>query len=292
MSAYKTFGKFFLSVFLPFLLTACSALLMLPDELSEAHYRESAGDISTQVKTKMIATNPGVRVGAGEGREVGILPVVYIYDTSNTLKKGEEAYYTSIFNNSSGSWIRPFAVDASNAIRDELTARGFKPFIYSNSDLQTLGMKSAMDLMPRELMGTQFRAIAYNGDSAETNYAMTDVTQFRNAIVNDIQAVAFMKIHADWEPSSANRLNGDIVLNTGLKFGYEIVICGANSGCGSVSTPFTQGIGTNVFMPNRNTIDDDGLDKNYEIIRSIHGDQLRKVVKMAFEKFASQGMFK
>lgn len=189
----------------------CATLLMLPDELTEDHYKSQAGDITEQVKAKQNHITPGAKVIASGSKAIGILPVVYVYDTTNTLKENEEAYYTSIFNNSSGSWIRPFAISASNAIRDELKARGFSPFIYANSDLTQLGMKDVNTLLSSEIIGTPYRAVAYNGDSADTNYAMTDITKFRTAMVNNIQGVAYMKIRADWEPTSANRLNSDIV---------------------------------------------------------------------------------
>lgn len=272
--------------------TGCATLLMLPDELSEEHYKTQAGDLTQQVKSKQNLTNPGAKVIASGSKEIGILPVVYSYDTTNTLKKDEEAYYVSIFNNSSGSWIRPFAILANNAIRDELKSRGFKPLIYANSDLTHFGMKDVNTVLSSELLGTQWRAVAYNGDSAETNYAMTDVTKFRTAIVNNIQGVAFMKIRADWEPTTANRLNGDIVLNTTLKMGYEITLCGANSGCTTVAVPFDKGIVSNLFMPNRNTIEESGLDKNYELLRSLHGEQLKQIVKLAFDKMDAAGTFK
>ena len=271
----------------------CASLLMLPDEVTEEQYRTRAGDITPQLKTKSNVTNQFVKINAVPSKKVGILPIYYIYDTTNTLKNNEEAYYTSIFNNSSGSWIRPFAILANNAIRDELKARGFEPFLYANSDLKALGMKQAGDsAVMGKLFGTSYKAIAYNGDSSETNYVETDETKFRNAIVNDVAAVAYMKIHADWEPTTANTLNGDVVLNTDLKFGYDIVLCGANSGCVSISTPFEKGITASVFMPNRNTINEEGRDKNYEILKSIHGDQLKKVVKNAFAKLEAYGAFK
>lgn len=271
------------------LFSGCATLLMLPDELSEEHYRNQAGNINSQVKEKINIVNPYAKLGAVHG-EVGILPILYIYDTTNTLKKNEEAYYTSVFNNSSGSWIRPFAVIANTAIQDELKDRGYKSFIYANSDLKQLGMQQASSLIPDNL--SAYKAIAYNGDSRETNYAMSDVTQFRRAILNDMQGVAFMKIQADWEPSSANRLNGDIVLNTAIQMGAEIVLCGAKSGCITAQIPFAKGIQANLFMPNRNTIDQEGLDKNYDIIKSIHGDQIREIVKVAFQKFDTLGTFK
>lgn len=274
------------------LTVGCASLLMLPDELSEQHYRTQAGDITQQVKTKQNQTSPGTKVIASGSKEIGILPVVYVYDTTNTLKKDEEAYYTSVFNNSSGSWMRPFAVAASNAIKDELKARGFSPFIYANSDLKHFGMKDVNTVLSSEIIGTQFKAVAYNGDSAETNYAMTDVTKFRTAMVNNIQGVAFMKIRADWEPTSANRLNSDIVLNTTLKLGYEITLCGSNSGCTTVTVPFDKGIGSNVFMPIRNSIDDSGRDKNYTLLLELHGQQLGQIVKLAFEKMDAAGTFK
>lgn len=271
----------------------CASLLMLPDEVTEAEYRARAGDITPQLKTKNNINNQFVKIKPVPSKSVGILPIYYVYDTTNTLKKDEEVYYTSIFNNSSGSWMRPFAVAANNAIRDELKARGFEPFNYANSDLKALGMKQAGDsAVMGKLFGTTYKAIAYNGDSAETNYVETDMTKFRNAIVNDVAAVAYMKIHADWEPTTANRLNGDIVLNTDLKFGYELVLCGANSGCVTFSTPFEKGITASMFMPNRNTIDEDGLYKNYDILKSIHGDQIKKIVKTSFEKLDAYGAFK
>lgn len=274
------------------LLGGCASLLMLPDAVTEDHYRAQAGDLGPQIQSKMKAGIPGGRVSfEGSSREVGILPVVYVYDTTNTLKPNEEIYYTSIFNNS-GTWIRPFAVSASNAIRDELKARGLSPFIYANSDLEKLGMKDVNEVLRGELVGTPWRAVAYNGDSYETNYAMTDITRFRSAIVGDTQAVMFMKIKADWEPSSANTMNGDIVLNTAVKLGYEIVLCGAKSGCTSLSTPFENGLTTNLFMPNRNTIDKSGRDKNYDFLRDVHAEQLGQIVKAAFAKMDAQGAFK
>lgn len=293
-SVMKSASRFFVGNVLALSLLSvvgCATLLMLPDEVSEDHYRSQSGDQSAQIKSKMAMMNPGAKLTARESKEVGILPVVYIYDTTNTLKKNEEVYYTSIFNNSTGSWIRPFAVSASNAIRDELTTRGFKPFIYANSDLVSLGMEDINALLG-DLTGTTFKAVAYNGDSRETNYAMTDVTQFRRAIVGKVDGVAFMKIKADWEPSSANTLNGDIVLNTGLKLGYEIVLCGADSGCTTAATSYDKGLMSNLFMPNRNTINDTGLDKNYELLRDLHEAQLKQIVKIAFERFDQQGTFK
>jgi hypothetical protein len=111
-------------------------------------------------------------------------------------------------------------------------------------------------------------------------------------MVNNIQGVAFMKIKADWEPTSANRLNSDIVLNTTLKLGYEITLCGSNSGCTTVTVPFDKGISSNVFMPNRNSIDDSGRDKNYTLLHELHGQQLSQIVKLAFEKMDAAGTFK
>jgi len=101
-----------------------------------------------------------------------------------------------------------------------------------------------------------------------------------------------MKIRADWEPTTANRLNGDIVLNTTLKLGYEITLCGSDSGCTTVSVPFDKGIGSNLFMPNRNTIEESGRDKNYTFLHTLHGEQLSKIVKLAFEKMDAAGTFK
>lgn len=121
---------------------------------------------------------------------------------------------------------------------------------------------------------------------------MTDVTKFRTAMVNNIQGVAYMKIRADWEPISANRLNSDIVLNTTLKLGYEITLCGSNSGCTTVAVPFDKGIGSNVFMPIRNSIDDSGRDKNYTLLLDLHGQQLSQIVKLAFDKMDAAGTFK
>ncbi|KHD89345.1 MAG: hypothetical protein OM95_04255 [Bdellovibrio sp. ArHS] len=291
MKLLKSSARSVLIVFLGSMV-GCATLLMLPDELSEQHYKAAAGDIKPQIRAKMTVNNQFAKMPPSGNKEVGILPVVYFYDTTNTLKKNEEAYYTSIFNNSSGSWIRPFAKEASVAISEELSARGFKSFIYSNSDLEKLGMQSANLLMPKEIFGTGYRAIAYNGESEDTNLAMTDLTQFRSAIVGDMSGVVFMKIQADWEPTTANRLNGDIVLNTTIQLGYEMVFCGANSGCVTAQVPFNKGLTSNLFMPNRNTINENGLDKNYELIRSLHGDQLRAIIKATFEKMDSLGTFK
>ncbi|MBX3016611.1 MAG: hypothetical protein KF767_01880 [Bdellovibrionaceae bacterium] len=292
MMSSGLFLRFQLSLLAVAGLAGCATLLMLPDAVNEDHYRAQAGDLRPQIDAKMKVISSGGRVTATGGKQIGILPVVYIYDATNTLKPNEEAYYVSIFNNGSGSWVRPFAVSASNAIRDELKARGFEPFIYANSDFEKLGMKQVNEVVDKEIFGTQFRAVAYNGDSDETNYAMTDITRFRNAIVSDVEGVMFMKIKADWEPSSANTMNGDIVMNTGVKLGYEIVLCGRDSGCTSLQTPFENGLGTNLFMPNRNTIDREGRDKNYDFLRSLHGDQLALIVKSAFRKMDAQGAFK
>ncbi len=87
-------------------------------------------------------------------------------------------------------------------------------------------------------------------------------------------------------------MNGDIVLNTTLKFGYEIVVCGPVAGCSTVAVPYSKGIVSNVFMPNRNTIDDEGMEKNWALIKNIHGGQLKHVISEAFKTFDQQGMFK
>lgn len=274
-----------LAVFTAFILTSCATLLMLPDELPESHYRSMAGDIGPQIKSKATFSPGGKLPGEKEGltKKVMVLPIVYIYDTNNTLKENEEAYYTSIFNNSSGSWLRPFALSANNTIRDILKSKGYEPTLFGNADLQRMGATPVFNHMGK-LANTQYKAVAYNAESQDTNLAVTNFYDFRKFIGDKNQGVVFMKIIADWEPSSANRLNSDIVLNTTVTFGYEFVLCGVDNGCSTVSVPFEKGITTNLFMPNRNSIDDAGRDKNYTLLSELHNAQLALVIKHAFEK--------
>jgi hypothetical protein len=273
------------------LTTSCAVLLNLPDELSEDHYRQSAGDISAQNKKNMQSSPGALLVKENEGliKKMAMLPVVYVYDTTNTLKKNEEAYYTSKFN---GYWMRAFAVLANNYIYDEFKARGIDIILLRSQYLKEMGARDINQQIDHFNKNQTFHAVAFNAESDETNLAETDFYKFRKYINTSEEAVAYMLIQADWEPSSANRLNGDIVLNTTLKFGYEIVVCGPVSGCSSVTVPYSKGIVSNVFMPNRNTIDKDGMDKNWALIKEIHGAQLKTVISEAFKVFDKQGMFK
>lgn len=293
MRLIRNFSRPVSALFAVMLSSACATLLMLPDELTEEHYRAQAGDIKPQVDAKMEAfpgaTFPGSK--ASYTKTVSLLPFVYLYDTTNTLKDNEEAYYTSKFNNGSGSWIRPFAQEATKLVREQLKARGYEAVNYGNAVFESKKVEQIEPQIAKLTNGSHFKGVAYNADNSETNYAVTNFYDFRKFIDKNEQAIIYMMIRADWEPSSANRLNDDIVLNTSIKLGYEFVVCAADSGCTTIKTPYEKGISTNLFMPNRNTIDRDGLNKNYEIIKSIHGEQLKIIVEAIFKKLDAMGTF-
>ncbi|AGH94475.1 hypothetical protein [Pseudobdellovibrio exovorus] len=274
-------------------LTGCSALLMLPDELSEDHYKSISKIDQKQVASKM-QYFPGGKLSppaAGQKKMLRFMPFVYTYDATNTLKKDEEAYYVSIFNNSSGSWYQQLLMRAHESVAAQLEKRGYDYAVFSNNTLKNQGAQEVTRSLPMDRKdGLPNRGIAINAESNESNLAIMETSKYSNLKAEGEQGVVYMQIDADWEPESANRLNGDIVLNTTVKIGFKLSICG-DTGCSTAVIPFKNGVTAALFMPNRNTIDDDGLDKNYALIRDLHEAQLDVIIAEAFKRFDQAGVF-
>lgn len=276
------------------LITGCATLLMLPDELTEEHYTSISQIDSKQISTKM-KVFPGGKAQApkdGIAKSVRLLPIVYKYDTYNTLKENEEAYYVSIFNNSTGSWIKPFTENIQETLGAQLKKRGYDFVLLTNDDLKTLGAKDINSLIDGadRSKGNLTKGVALNAENRSTNLALVDRSKFGVLVTEEEQAVIYVELDVDWEPSSANRLNKDIVLNTALIIGYKLVACGSN-GCSTIEIPFKDGVRVGLFMPNRNTINEDGLDKNYALIKKLHKAQLDKIIEESFAKLDQMSFF-
>lgn len=276
-------------------LTACATLLMLPDEQTEEYYTTQSQAVLSQVDSKL-KVSPGGKASPpkeGEKKSIRVLPIVYDYTVHNTLKKGEEAYYVSVFYNGSGSWIRPFTQIAQMSVAKQLEARGYDYSLLSNNALTQLGAKNADSYLSPgsdRRRGDPVRSVAFNAENNGTNLALVNQNDFRKFIGDDEQGVLFMKFDADWEPSTANTLNKDIVLNSTVTLGYKMVFCGVDA-CSTIEIPFKDGLKTSLPMPNRNTINDQGLDKNYDLIKKLHGAQIDKIVEASFQKLDAMGAF-
>lgn len=284
----------FLGIIFSCFITGCATLLMLPDEQTEDHYTKISQIDNKQIVSKMKAF-PGGKAAipkSGAKKSIRMLPIVYKYDVYNTLKDNEEAYYVSIFDNSSGSWIRPFTENLQEAIGALLEKRGYDYSLISNQTLKNLGAKEIQTLIdPADRSkGNITKAVALNAEDSGTNLAIVDRAKFNQFQDDENQGLMYVELDVDWEPSSANRLNGDIVLNTALLIGYKLVACGSNS-CSSIEIPYKNGLNTALFMPNRNTIDQDGRDKNYNLIKKLHGEQLNKILEESFKQLDKMNYF-
>lgn len=289
----KSVLKFTVGALLATSLTGCAALLMLPDELSEDHYKSISKVEQKQVVSKM-QYFPGGKLSApaaGQKKMLRFMPFVYTYDAENTLKKDEEAYYVSIFNNTKGSWYYQMLTRAHESVAAQLEKRGYDYAVFSNKDLKSLGAQEVTRSLPMGRPdGIPSRGIAINAESDETHLAIMETNKFSNLKSESEQGVVYMQIDADWEPTSANRLNGDIVLNTTIKMGFKLSICG-DTGCSTALIPFKNGVVAQLFMPNRNTIDEDGLGKNYNLVKDLHEAQLDLMIAEAFKRFDQSGVF-
>lgn len=275
-----------------FIFTGCATLLGLPDEQNEGHYTQISKISSEQVQAKIKSVGEAKAASPKEGspKKIIVLPIVYRYTTYNTLKKGEEAYYTSRFTN--GSWIRPFTLIAQESIDKMLTERGYDYTLLSNNLLQKMGAKDIQSMIsPNERRRQDpVRAVALNAENEDTNLAIIEQSAFSKYVSDEEQAVMYVEFDVDWEPNTANTLNKDIVLNTSLSIGYKMVFCGA-TGCSTSEIPFRTPLVASLFMPNKNTINKDGAQRNYELIKQLHAQQLDQLLKESFIYLDKTGAF-
>lgn len=280
--------KFLVPIVAATLLTSCASLLMLPDEQTEAFYEKNAGITKDQI-TKNMTASTGAKITVADKGNVRIMPIIYAYTTYNSLKQNEEVYYTSRLTNH--AWFRDFMLTAHKAVLQELKTRGIDASYY-NSGLEGLSGGKDIERVYRtgeSRRGTPLQIAAFN-ENPETNYGFVDKPRLRSHIGETDKGVVLVEFDVDWIPSSANTMNGDIVLNTALVMGFDLTICGAD-GCSNVNVPFSKGIRASLFMPNKNTIDDDGLSKNFALLKKLHGEHIKQIVAAAFERFDAQGVF-
>lgn len=277
-----------LLVVLSSLFVGCAALLMLPDEQTEEFYRKN-GSITKEQITKNMTTSTGATIQVSQKTDVRLLPVIYVYTTYNSLKKDEEAYYTSRYTNH--SWFRDFMMTAHNAVVSELKKRGLETTFY-NESLAQMTNNTDIERIYRTgeaRRGTPIRVAAFNVN-ANTNYGLVDRNKLRSYMSESDKGVVLVQFDVDWDPSSANTMNKDIVLNTTLIMGFNMTICGADA-CSEVNVPFNKGIRASLFMPNKNTINDDGLSKNHRLVQELHGNHIKQIIQVAFERLDAQGTF-
>lgn len=280
-----------LAVVTPLLLTSCASLLNLPDQQTEDFYRNN-GKVTTAQITKNMTTSTGAKLPPPQkDRKIRLLPVVYSYTTYNTLKPNEEAYYTSRYTNH--SWFHSFMSTAQDEIAVQIRKRGYDLVIYNDATLSNMAGGKDIEQVYRvgeARRGTPVRVAALNEDS-DNNYGLTDRYSLRNYMNKDMDdGLIVVMFDADWDPQNANTLNDDIVLNSNVKIGFKMVLCDKEA-CSEVNIPFANGVTTLLPMPNKNTIDDDGLAKNQKLIKELHGNQLRQIIAEGFKKYDQQNIF-
>lgn len=275
---------------LPFL-SGCATLLALPDEQTEDFYRNNSKITPAQI-TKNMTTSTGAKLPPpNKDRKIRLLPVVYSYTTYNTLKPNEEAYYTSRYTNH--SWFHTFMSEAQDEVAIQIRKRGYDLVVYNDNTLANMAGGKDIERVYRvaeSRRGTPLRTAALNADS-ENNYGLTDrysLRSYMNPAMDD--GLILVIFDVDWDPQNANTLNGDIVLNSNVKIGFQMVLCDKEA-CSEVNIPFAKGVTTFLPMPNKNTIDDDGLRKNQQLIYKLHGDHLRQIIAEGFKKYDQQSIF-
>lgn len=279
--------QFTLLVFAVGLLTGCATLLNLPDNQTEDFYRNN-GKITKDQITRNMTSSAGAKVNSSAKEEIRVLPIIYSYTTYNNLKKGEEVYYTSRYTNH--SWFRDFMMTAHNEIVTQLKNRGMEASYYKNvADLANGKDVEQVFRTGESRRGTPLRIAAFNVDP-NTNYGLVDRNNLRKYMDPSDQGVLLALFDVDWSPNTANTLNDDIVLNSNVNMGFNMLFC-SSKGCSEISIPFTKGVQAFLPMPNKNTIDDDGLKKNQVLIKELHGEQLKQIIAAAFEKLDAQKAF-
>lgn len=274
----------------PFM-SGCATLLALPDEQTEDFYRNNSKITSAQI-TKNMTTSTGAKLPPpSKDRKIRLLPVVYSYTTYNTLKPNEEAYYTSRYTNH--SWFRRFMLTAQDEIATQIRKRGYDLVIYNDQTLERMANGKDIEQVYRVAearRGTPVRVAALNEDS-DKNHGLVDRYSLRNYMNPSMDDGLILVIFdADWDPQNANTLNDDIVLNSNVKIGFQMVLCDKEA-CSEVNIPFEKGVTTLLPMPNKNTIDDDGLTKNHALINELHGGHLRQIIAEGFKKYDQQNIF-